>query len=93
MANGTTTVIQKDPLKETTTNNYRLITCLRMMWKILTAQIRKKIYYSLISHRIFPNEQKRCRKITRGTGELVSIAQHILKEGKTRQKKSSYGLD
>ena len=44
-----TTVIQKDPSKGTTQNNYRPITCLRIMWKIQTAQIIEKIYYSLTS--------------------------------------------
>ena len=37
---GKTILIQKDLLKGTTPNNYRPITCLPMMWKILTAQIR-----------------------------------------------------
>ena len=43
---GKTILIQKDPSKGTAPNNYRQITCLPMMWKILTAQIREKIYYS-----------------------------------------------
>ena len=41
---GKTTLIQKDPSKGTAPNNYRRITCLPMMWKILTAQIRGKWY-------------------------------------------------
>ena len=49
MTKGKKTLIQKDPLKGTTLNNYRPITCLPMMWKILTAQIREGIYYSLTS--------------------------------------------
>ena len=31
-------------------DNYRFITCLPIMWKILTAQIRKDIYYLQISY-------------------------------------------
>ena len=42
MTKGKTTLIQKDPNKETASNNYRPITCLPMMWKILTAQIKEK---------------------------------------------------
>ena len=42
MTKGKTTLIQKDPSKGTAPNNYRPITCLLMMWKILTAQIREK---------------------------------------------------
>ena len=42
MTKGRTTLIQKDPNKGTAPNNYRPITCLPMMWKILTAQIREE---------------------------------------------------
>ena len=68
-----TTWIQKDPLNETASNNYRFITCLLMMWKILTAQIREEIYYSLISYGLFPKQQKGCCKEIRGTRELLYI--------------------
>ena len=42
MSKGKTTLIQKDPSKGTDPNKYRPITCLPMMWKIQTAQIREK---------------------------------------------------
>ena len=80
-----TTVIQKDPLKGTVPSNYWPITYLPMMWKILTVQIREKIYNSLISRGIFPNEKNGCRKRTRDTEELQYIDQHILNESKTRR--------
>ena len=81
-----TTIIQKDPSKRTAPSNYRPITCLPMMWKILTAQIREEIYYSLTSRGLFPDEQKGCRKGSRGTAELLYIDQHILNESKNRRK-------
>ena len=56
------------------------------MWKILTAQIREEIYYSLISRGLFPNEQKGCRKGSRGTAELLYIDEHVLNESKNRRK-------
>ena len=56
------------------------------MWKILTSQIRKEIYYSLSSRGLFPDEQKGCCKGSRGTAELFYIDQHILNESKTRRK-------
>ena len=86
MTKGKTTLIQKNPSKGTAPKNYRLTTCLPMMWKILTTQIREKIYYSLISRGLFPDEQKGCRKGPRGTAELPYIDQYILKESKTRRK-------
>ena len=82
MAKGKTTLIQKDPSKGTAPNSYSPITCLPMMWKILTAQIREKIYYSLTSRGLFPDEQKG----SRGTAELHSIDQHILIESETKRK-------
>ena len=86
MTKGKTKLIQKDPSKGTGPNNYRPITCLPMTWKILTAQIREEIYYSLTSCRLFPKEQKGWRKGSRGTEELLYIDQHILNESKPRQK-------
>ena len=84
MTKGKTTLIQKDPSKGTAPNNYRPITCLPMMWKISTAQIKEEIYYSLISRRLFPDEQKGYRKRSRGTAELLYIDQHIINESKNR---------
>ena len=86
MTKGKTTIIPKDPSKRTVPNNYRPITCLPMMWKISTAQIKEEIYYTLTSRRLFPDEQKGCCKGSRGTAELLYIDQHILNESKNRQK-------
>ena len=86
MTKGKTTLIQKDPNKGTAPNNYSPINCLPMMWKILTAQIREEIYYSLTSRSLFSDEQKGCCKGSRGTAELLYIDQHILNESRTRRK-------
>ena len=86
MTKGSTTLIQKDPSKGITPNNYRPITCLPIMWKILTVQIREEIYYSLTSRGLFPEEQKGCRKGSIGTEDLLYKGQHILNESKTRRK-------
>ena len=58
--------------------------CLPMIWKILTAQIREEMYYSLTSHGFLPDEHKGCCKGSRGTVELLYIDQHILDESKKR---------
>ena len=86
MTKGKTTLIQKDRIKGTAPNNYWPITCLPMMRKILTAQIREKIYYSLRRRGLFPDEQKGCHKGSRCTAELLYIDQHILNDSKTRRK-------
>ena len=86
MTKGKTTLIKTDPSKGTAPNNYRPITCLPIMWKILTAQIREKIYDSLTSRELFPDKQKGCCKGSRGTAVLLYIDQHDLNESKTRRK-------
>ena len=70
------TLSQKDLHKETAPNNYRPITCLPMMLKILTAQIREEIYGSLTSYGLFPEENH-------------SI---LINESKTRQKNLTMAL-
>ena len=72
---------QRNPTKQVQT-----WTCIPMMWKILTEQIREEIHNSLTSHGLFPEEQKGCRKGSRGTAELLYIDQHILNESNTRPK-------
>ena len=72
------------PQQRNQPNNYRPITCLPVIWKILTAQIREDIYNSLISHRLFSEEEKGCHEGT--SGKQLYIDQFILKEIKTRRK-------
>ena len=76
----------KDPLKGTAPNNYRPIMYLPMMWKILTAQIWGRDLWLFNKLQIVPDEQMGCHKGSRGVGELLYIDQHILNEGKKRQK-------
>ena len=49
------------------------------------AQIRE-IYYSSIGRGLLPEEKKVCRKETIGSGELLYLDQHIIKDNKTRRK-------
>ena len=46
---------EKITKKKTAPQNYRPITCLPMMWKMLTAHIKEEIYNSL-SHGLFSEE-------------------------------------
>ena len=64
-----------------------------MMCKIQTSQTREKIYYSLTSRGLFPDQQKGCCQGSKDTAELLYIDQRILNESKTRRKKSSYDVD
>ena len=64
---------KKTPPKGNTPNNYRRITYLLMMWKILTSKIREEIYKLLISCGQFFEEQKECYNGKRGTGDLLYL--------------------
>ena len=80
-----TTLIPRDPSKGSALNNYRAITCLHMLWKILTAEVREKIYNSLTRLGLIHKEHKGCHKGSRSTGKLLYIDQHILIESKTKR--------
>ena len=92
MTKGKATLIQKDSLKGTAPNKHRLITC-QSKWKLLAAQIREGVYYSLTSQELFPDIQKGCCKGSRSIETLLYIDQHILNKSKIRQKKSSYSMN
>ena len=49
------------------------------MWRVLTVQIRKDIYYLLICCRVFPADQKICPKEIRGTDDQRYVDQHLPK--------------
>ena len=56
------------------------------MWKLLTSLIADDIYHHLETKSLLPQEQKSCRKRTKGTGDLLFIDKMILKEVKNRKK-------
>ena len=70
---GRTVLIQKDVTKGNIASNYRPITCLPLMWKILTGIITEKVYNSLEERELLPEEQKGCRRGSRGTNDLLFI--------------------
>ena len=44
MTNGRTILMQKDKEKGKAVSNYRLITCLSLVWKLLTGVIVEEVY-------------------------------------------------
>ena len=53
-----TSLLQKDNSKDNVGSNYRPITCLPLMWKLLTGVIADQIYAHLDQEKLFPEEQK-----------------------------------
>ena len=68
MTKGKTVFIQKDQDKGTVPSNYRPITCLPIVWKLLASLIADDIYHHLETKSLLPEEQKGCRKRTREQG-------------------------
>ena len=66
-------LIQKDPSKGTVASNYRPIACLPIMWKLLTGMFAESIYDHLDDQKLLPDEQKGCRKRSRGTKDQLLI--------------------
>ena len=69
---GKTVLCQKDPSKENAVDDYRPISSLPLMWKLMTGTITESIYNFFDVNDKLPAEQKGCRKKGRGTkGQLL----------------------
>ena len=79
-------MLQKDESKGNVASNYRPITCLLLMWKLLTGVIADQIYAHLDQEKLLPEQQKGCRKDSRGTNDLLYTDRAVIKEVKSRNK-------
>ena len=68
---GKAVLIQKDFIKGTIPSNYRPITCLPYIWKILAGIISDKMYESLDERRVLIEERKGFKKGARGINDLI----------------------
>ena len=84
LTRGRTSLLQKDKSKGNVASNYRPITCLPLMWNLLTGAIADQIYAHLDQEKLLPEEQKGCRKGSRGTNDLLYIDRAVIKEVKSR---------
>ena len=71
-----TVLCQKDPAKRNSLENFR-ITCLPLMWKLRTAIISEDMYCPIKNKNLFPEEQKGCRRNSRGTKDQLLINKTI----------------
>lgn len=81
---GRTVLCQKDPKKGAAVDNFRPISCLLVMWKLLTGVLADCLYVFLESNDLLPEEQKRCRKGSKGTKDQLLIDKIVLKDSKKR---------
>ena len=81
---GKTVLIQKDGSKGNAVENFRPISCLPLMWKLMTGMIAEKVYEFLDTNDILPVEQKGCRRKSRGTKDQLLIDKMILQDCRRR---------
>ena len=86
LTRGNSSLLQKDKSRGNVASNYIPITCLPLMWKLLTGVIADQIYPHLDQEKLLPEEQKGCRKGSRGTNDLLYIDRAVIKEVKSRNK-------
>ena len=82
-------MIRKDKAKGVQACNYRPIACLPMMWKLLTGAMGEKLYHHLERNGLLTDEQKGCRKESRGSKDQLLVDKAILKNGRRRLTKLS----
>ena len=83
---GRISLLQKDKSKRNVASNSRPITCLPLMSKLLTGVIADQIYAHLDQEKLLAEEQKGCRKGSRGTNDSLCIDRVVIKEVKFRNK-------
>ena len=79
-------LIRKDKAKRNIASNYRPITCLSLVSKLLTDILTDKIYDYLEKKMLLPKEQKGCRRKYKGKGDLLFINKMMLQEVQMRKK-------
>ena len=85
MTTGRTALIQKDQEKGNVASNYRPITCLPVMWKLLTGIISEELYTYLEETNTLPKEQKGCRRKSRGTKDHLLVDKMVMRNCKRRK--------
>ena len=84
MTYGRTVLCQKDPVKRNSVENFRPTTCLPLIWKLLAGIFSENMYCFMENENLLPEEQKGCRKKSRGAKDELLIDKTILKDCRKR---------
>ena len=85
MTVGRTVLCVKDESIGNAADNFRPISCLPIMWKILTGVLSDNIYNYVETNGLFPSEQKGCKRKSRGTKDQLLIDKLIIQNCKRRK--------
>ena len=72
--------MQKDKSKGNIASSYGPVTCLPLMWKLWLSGIANHIYGNLDQQNLLPEEQRECRKRSRGSNDLLHIDRAVIRE-------------
>ena len=86
MTEGRTLLILKDAKKGPIPSNYRPITCLPVLWKVLSSIICHHVYGHLERNQLILFEQKGCKRSSRGTTDQLLIDKMVLRDAKLHKK-------
>ena len=84
MTFGKIVMCQKDMAKGSAVDNYRPISCLPLMWKLMTGMLAEKMYSHLERENLLLSEQKECLKGSDGTKDQLLIDKTVLRDCKRR---------
>ena len=85
MTTGQTVLLLKEKSKGKEERNYGPITCLPLMWKLITGIAADEIYNHLEENDLLPEEQRGCRRNSRGTKDQLLIDKAIMKNCRRRK--------
>ena len=84
MTKGRTCLILKDKKRGNETSNFRLITCISIMWKVFIGLLAEQVYGHIEKEKLLSDEQKGCRRQSRGTKDQLMIGKMVMKNCKKR---------
>ena len=85
MVEGRTILIMKDPAKGIAVEDYRPITCLNLLWKLLTSIFAEETYNHSIQNELLAVEQKVCKKGSKGAKDELIIDKMVMKNFRQRK--------
>ena len=78
-------LVQKHKSKGNVASNYRPITCLPILWKLLTGIISERLYNYLEETNTIPHQQKGRRRKCSGTKDQLLIGKMVMMNSKRRE--------
>ena len=85
LSNGRTVLCQKDQTKGNAVDNYCPISCLPLMWKLLTGTVSEHLYGFLEKiRRYYTKRKKDCKRNSRGTKDQVLLEKSVFRDCKRR---------